>query len=288
MSMIKPIVKDLIHLSSWPIGCSSVPWAVCLAAALLIFVAGTTCAVAGESHNKTDQQNNKAQLSAAQHHLLKKLKKIDKRSLAIKDLTADYKQLRYSPLLKKPLVTHGKLLARPPVVLWASEGKNPVKMRINDKTLRILYLKPNVEEVYPIDSRLAALAASPLPELSATRKLFIISKGKISDLPAPPKGVKILVIRLEPKGKKLAKHVDHVQVMLDVKNGVIMAMEIVNVGGGKTIMLFSKIKMNTGLKDKQLKLNAPEDVKVVYPLKGKNQNNNDQENQKGNHDGNEK
>src|SRR5690625_2853782 len=206
--MIKPQAKYSINRVSRPLGFFSVPLAACLGV-LLVIIFSATCAVASDSNQKA-KPSGQSQLSPAQRKLLKKLKKIDKKAAAIKDLTASYKQLVYSPLLKKPLVTNGKLWAKPPVILWASQGQNPTRMRIDGKKLKIFYIKPNVVEVYPIDSRLAASAASPLPELSAMRKLFKLSRGKIKGLPKPPKGAKVLVVRLEPKEKKLAKHVARV------------------------------------------------------------------------------
>ncbi len=55
-------------------------------------------------------------------------------------------------------------------------------------------------------------------------------------------------------------------VLIDAEHGYILAFELVDSDGEKTVIRFSNVKVNTGIAEGALKLELPAGVKTVRPL----------------------
>lgn len=187
-----------------------------------------------------------------------RLDAIDRKAGDIIDLTASFEQEKHSPLLKKPLVSKGTVRAKGSAMLWTTDSPRKTVMRVDPKSLQILYVDDKVLEVYPVDGKLAQLAASPLPRLSLLREQFTIEK--INDQND------VLTLTLKPGDEKLKEHVDQVVVTIDVASAVIRAFELTDPDGERTVIRFSDHRINTGLDDASLELTPPAGTKVVRPL----------------------
>ncbi len=187
-----------------------------------------------------------------------RLAAIDRKPDEITDLTASFEQEKHSPLLKKPLVSKGTVRAKGAAMLWTTDSPRKTVMRVDPKSLQILYMDDKVLEVYPVDGKLAQLAASPLPRLSLLREQFTIEK--IDDQND------VLTLTLKPGDEKLKEHVDQVVVAIDKTSAVIRAFELTDPDGERTVIRFSDHRINTGLDDASLELKPPAGTKVVRPL----------------------
>ena len=188
------------------------------------------------------------------------LKEIDRRAGEIKDLTADFEQEKQSPLLKKPLVSKGVVRAKGAAMLWDTASPHPTRMRVDGESLQLLYVDQKVLEIFPLQGKLAQLAASPLPRLKVLQDQFKIEGGQASE------GVQTFI--LTPTDAKLAEHVDQVIVAIDTRTAVISRFQLTDPDGEKTVIRFSNHKLNTDLPDAALQINAPEGTKTVRPLDG--------------------
>src|SRR6478735_3538617 len=95
--------------------------------------------------------------------LAARLVEIDRRASAITDLTADFAQEKFTPLLRKPLVSKGVIRVRGAAMVWDTRTPEPTRMRIDPQEIRLYYPRQNTVEVFPMDRQLGSLAASPLP-----------------------------------------------------------------------------------------------------------------------------
>ena len=190
---------------------------------------------------------------------LNRLDACDAKVAAIKDLTATFEQKKFSPLLKKPLVSRGTIRAKGDAMLWLSDTPEPTRLRIDGTSLQLLYVNQKTLEVYPLKGKMASMAASPLPRLATLREKFDLS----ADPHAKPGTLAVL---LTPKDAELKQFVDTVRVTLDEAAGVVRIFELTDPDGERTEITFTDPKPNTGLTEKDLALDVPPGTKTTRPL----------------------
>lgn len=190
---------------------------------------------------------------------------VDARAGKIADLTAEFEQKKFTPLLKKPMVSSGTVKAKGSAMLWDTRAPEPTMMRVDEKEVRIFYPNQKIVEVYPLEGQLSALAASPLPRLASLIPHFRFAAAKGADLGEEERADR-LVVELTPIDKSLREHVDHVTVLIDAERGFILAFQLIDADGERTVIRFTNVKTNGKLDDGKLELKLPEGVKTVRPL----------------------
>jgi outer membrane lipoprotein-sorting protein len=197
------------------------------------------------------------------------LKDIDQRAAMTADLAGRFTQEKHTALLRKPLVSSGRIRMKGSVVRWDTEQPEPGVLHSDGREIRLYYPKQSVVEVYPIDRRLSDLAASPLPRLDALRQYFRIEALPADRAPKDERGdANRLSLRLTPANDYLAQHVEEVRVTLDVAAAYVVRVEMDDADGDRTVIRFGDVKTNTGLKDLELNLVLPPGTKVSRPLEG--------------------
>jgi outer membrane lipoprotein-sorting protein len=194
------------------------------------------------------------------------LQAINAHGQAIKDLTADFVQEKQSPLLRKPLVSRGRIAARGDTSLWQTDTPEPTQMTCDPHLLRLYYPNRKVVEEYPITTRLGVLAASPLPGLDVILQNFTVSPDAGDGLQAPSGASAVVAVRMDPANDDVRRYIDHARVLLDSQRGLVLSFEMVDPDGERTLIRFSNIKTDNGLNVDAVKLQLPADVKIVQPL----------------------
>src|SRR6476661_7617987 len=143
-----------------------------------------------------------------------RLDDIDRRAGEVRDLTARFEQQKFTALLKKPLVSSGRVRMKGSVVRWDTETPEPAVLHSDGREIRMFYPRQRVVEVYPIDKRITDLAASPLPRLAALREHFRIEAARPAAGHAgggrDENKTDRVSIRLTPTDSFLKEHVDQV------------------------------------------------------------------------------
>jgi outer membrane lipoprotein carrier protein len=196
--------------------------------------------------------------------LAAQLDDIDRRAGRAKDLSGRFTQEKHTALLKKPLVSSGRIRMKGAVVRWDTESPEPTVLYSDGREIRMYYPKQATVEVYPIDRRLGDLAASPLPRLDILRRHFRIERA--ADAPRDDRTVEL---KLTPTDESLAQHVDEVRVTLDVPAAAVTRVEMLDADGDRTVIRFTDLRTNTGIRDGELDLSVPAGTKVSRPLEGK-------------------
>jgi hypothetical protein len=189
--------------------------------------------------------------------LADELVRIDSVASKVEDLTADFEQRKYSPLLRDPLITRGTIRAKGAALIWRSEEPEVTRTRVTLDRLQIFYARQNVVEEYPIAGKLGALAASPLPRLATLRERFTITRDAGDNFAAAEGGDR-LTLRLDPIDAEVKQYVGHIRVLLDMARGLVLSFEMVDPDGERTTISFTP--------DAELELGAPKDAKFVKPL----------------------
>lgn len=193
---------------------------------------------------------------------------IDARGADIRDLSADFTQEKHTPLLKKPLVSTGRILIKGSASLWNTVQPEPTIMRIDNKEVRLFYPRQKVVEVYRTDERMGSLAASPFPRLSVIKEHFTFERVPAKSLMPDADESKFLALRMKPTQEELRKHIDEVTVVLEIATGFVQRAQTIDTDGDRMVLSFSKLQINTGLKDSDLELNLPPGVAITHPLEG--------------------
>jgi outer membrane lipoprotein carrier protein len=196
--------------------------------------------------------------------LAAQLDDIDRRAGQARDLSGRFTQEKHTALLKKPLVSSGRIRMKGAVVRWDTESPEPTVLYSDGREIRMYYPRQATVEVYPIDRRLGDLAASPLPRLDILRRHFRIERA-----PDAPRDGKTVELKLTPTDESLAQHVDEVRVTLDVPSACVTRVEMLDADGDRTVIRFTDVRTNTGVKDGELELTVPAGTKVSRPLEGK-------------------
>ena len=131
-----------------------------------------------------------------------KLADVDARAGQIRDYAARFEQRKYTALLRKPLVSTGRVRSVGAVVRWDTETPEPSVLFVEGAEVRTYYPKQKLEERFPLDRRMADLVASPVPRLATLRQGFAFAaldpaavRKEVADL--PPAGDEVAV-RLLP------------------------------------------------------------------------------------------
>ena len=194
-----------------------------------------------------------------------RMTKIDQRAQAIVDLSADFEQQKFTPLLKKPMTSSGTVKAKGAAMFWDTRAPSPTLMRVDEKQISLYYPQQKTLEIYPIAGDLAALASSPLPHLSMLLDHFKFAPSAAKDMGAADDDAH-LALRLTPLDEDIRKHIDHVTVLIDAGHGFILAFELIDGDGERTVIHFSNVKTNTGMPDDALQIALPAGTKTVHPL----------------------
>ena len=197
--------------------------------------------------------------------LAKQLDATDARAAKIQDFTSDFRQEKFTALLKKPLISSGKIRVSANVIRWDTQKPEPAVLYSDGREVRMYYPGQKLLEIYTIDQRLGDLAASPLPRLSTLRQHFTIerSEGKAFK---PSKDRQTLALRLVPREETLREHVAHVDVLLDSEAAHILELEITDADGDRTHVTFSNVRLDTGVTPADLELSVPADTTISRPL----------------------
>ena len=195
-----------------------------------------------------------------------KLTEIDARAAKVRSLSADFEQQKFTALLRKPLISSGRVRVRGQVMRWDTIKPQASVLYIDAHEARVYYPDQKALEIYPLDSRLGELAASPLPRLAELRSRFAFEQVPVTELNASADAAHFVALKLTPTDESLRKYVSQVRVLLDTENAHIVVAEVIDGDGERTVLSFKNVQINPDVGD--LELRVPAGTKVSHPLEG--------------------
>lgn len=198
----------------------------------------------------------------------KRLAAVDAKMAAVVDLRAEFEQRKNTAMLKKPMVSRGTLLCKGETVMWKTLTPRRTDMLVADGTVTILYPTDKLAETYPVGSRFRDAAGGPLPRLSSLKENFDLAeldaKVMAEELGAARPADRIAV-ELTPKSDELKKHIASIRVLIDESVPCADRVVIRDPDGEETELRFTDVRINTGMKDGELKLTLPPGTKTSSP-----------------------
>ena len=198
--------------------------------------------------------------------LWKKLDEIDAKAGEIKRLSANFEQEKHTALLRKPLVSSGRVRINGDEMRWETQQPQQSVLLIDAHEAKMYYPEQKTLEIYPLDKRLAELAASPLPRLAVLKDRFAIGRMAIKELDPNASPAKYLALRLVPTDPELLEHVREIRVLLDISSAYIVKAEVTDSDGDRTVLSFKDVQVNMDVGE--LKLTVPSGTVVTHPLEG--------------------
>jgi outer membrane lipoprotein-sorting protein len=194
-----------------------------------------------------------------------RLAALEQKFAAVKDVRADFEQHKKTAMLKKPMVSKGRLAGQEDVVLWETREPRESTMRVTAKEVQILYPHDRLLEIYTLDARFAETAGGPIPRLSTLAHRFEISELPPRDLGAPADDQGLLALHLAPKAPEVKRHIQSVRVLLDESIPAATRIIITDPDGDQTEIQFTNIRINTDITDADLHLERPEGTRISRP-----------------------
>ncbi len=190
-------------------------------------------------------------------HLWDQLQKLEDRRGAVEDLSARFVQERFTPLLRKPIRSEGTVRLKSTQMRWEVLEPTRSVVHLSDAELRIYLPEDRLVEVYPAQSR-AGWTWGLAPEAEALARA-----GRLERLDADADEC---AVRMTPRDEAMRRHVDHMDITLDVASGLVRRVKLVEGEGNVTVITFADMAINTGLKDEDVALVLPDDVTISRPL----------------------
>ena len=175
-------------------------------------------------------------------------------------VAATFRQEKFTPLLRRPLLSTGRVVSRGDVSLWTTTAPHRSTMRVTPAEIRIYYPDQQTVEVYPVQGQMAALAATPLPRLAVLRRFFAFAEL--------PSDADALSLELTPSTPDLRQHVRSVRVTLDRHTGTIRRAETTDADGERTVLTFTAVDLHAAVTDADLALTVPLGTRETHPLAG--------------------
>ena len=202
------------------------------------------------------------------------LETLDERTARIEDLTARFTQEKHSILLRKPFVSKGRVSVRKGKVKWETNAPRASVLLVSDRSARLYDPQAGRVEVYPLNAGLAAIIGTPMPRFDRLRESFLIERApsergarptERGDTPSERESG-LIVLKLSPRDEKLAEHIRSIIVWIDPEIPAATALEMTDAEGDRTVITFSRIKLDQGLDDEDFVLDLADDVVVEYPM----------------------
>lgn len=197
---------------------------------------------------------------AADKPLRDKLSQLDERSQKIEDLTANFTEQKFTVMLKKPLVSKGRVKVMGSRTRWDTTEPHATTLFTDDKQIALYFPSRKTAEIYSINHRLRPLIVSPVPRLATLERHFHIEQ--VGDTPS----AEFLRLRLTPKDDALAEFIDEVHVDVNLSTGVAHRFELIDPDDDRTVIEFTDIRINVALTDEDVAWNFPPNTRIVRPL----------------------
>lgn len=232
---------------------------------ILAVVAGAAlCEASWAQEGVSAREGVKAEENRGGTELDRRLDEIDVRLESVKTLKARFEQRKFTPILKKPLVSSGKVAVLGERTLWETQRPNQSVMLTDSRQLRVYYPDQKVIEVYELGEDVRGFSGSPLPRIAPLRAMFEISEGRGDG--KRPRDEDVLVLELLPKGETLKKHVERVRVEIDTRVPCARRIEITDIDGERTEIEFRDVTLNAKVDEDEVVLKAPAGTREVWPL----------------------
>ena len=190
------------------------------------------------------------------------LARFDQVQSSVRSLSADLTRTTASPLFKEPKVAKGRLyLSKPSSVLWEFDSPEPMRFLIAGNAYTGYYPerkraeRQNIQRYSEQIFRFLGVGQTS----SELRRTYDLSLGSA----AAEDGKGTVVLVLEPRRRRVRKHVEDVRLTIDAATYLPVRLDYSTAGGGKEQVSFRNVRVNPDLSASLFRLELPPDVVVT-------------------------
>lgn len=191
------------------------------------------------------------------------LVRLDEKAHQLRDLRADFEEHKFTKILKRPLVSKGRVTATSAGTRWETLQPFASTTVIGSSEMRIYYPDRKTVEVYPLGAEIGRLFVSPMASITELRGSYTI--GPAGDSVDDPREV---AIELVPRDAAHARYVRGLRIYFDRASLLVTKVVVTGSEGDRSELRFSNVRINTGMDDRVMKLDLPPETKVVFPQGG--------------------
>jgi outer membrane lipoprotein-sorting protein len=204
--------------------------------------------------------------SEAQHlQFQRRLQSVDSIAARVKDVKANFKQERKTPLLKRPMTSSGVVQSVAGVIRWDTREPYPSAMVISKDLVELYYPADALIELYPLGQNMRGIVGSPIPRLGILRRQFTIGPLAGDSLLQGADDPAMLGIELRPLSADLRNHLTAIHMLIIESQGIVARLRVIGLDGEETDITFSDVQINSGLDSRALRLETSSDVRRVWP-----------------------
>ena len=89
------------------------------------------------------------------------------RIAGVQAISGEFVQTRYTPMLRKPMVSSGRIRMAGGVMRWDTEKPSKSVLLIDQEGAKVYLPEQSLLEIYSIDAQTLRMASSPVPDLAA-------------------------------------------------------------------------------------------------------------------------
>ena len=188
---------------------------------------------------------------------------IDAQQRKIETLTADFAQKKETRIVKKPLLSSGKVkFKRPDRIYWHYKEPEEMEVAVSGKGVWIYYPGSLRAEKYHLGSH-HRVRQSLEPLLAIFQKTFgQLSAGYAMVYEGLETG-RFHHFRLQPRDEKIQKFLTGVDLRIDKTSGAIIRFIMIEANGDRLNLEFKNLQMNLPLTDDDLNIKIPPSVKMM-------------------------
>ena len=178
----------------------------------------------------------------------------------VQTYSADFTQQKFTPLLRDPIESQGKVRIVPGFARWDTQPPYDSTMVVAGTELKMYYPQQNSLEVYELGDRLESLASSPVPQVEMLQEYFELESSAWNDDRSK------LELTLTPKRDEMKDALVEAKVSFDAERGVLDRLEMTDADDETTVLTFREVQLNPEIDRSSLELEVPEGTQVVHPL----------------------
>ncbi len=194
------------------------------------------------------------------------LQRFDRAQAAIRTLRAEFTEVARSELLKEPLVARGELfMTKPDAVMWRYTAPEVAQFLIaRDEYVGYFPARKQAErrDIHRWRDQIFRYfgVGQASAELRQTYAIRLDSAGPAAGRP--------VVLVLEPRKRRLQRHIASIRFWLDPERYLPVQIEYEDADGNRRVVRFEKIEINPELSASLFRIEIPNDVTVTTGFAG--------------------
>lgn len=188
------------------------------------------------------------------------IQELQQASESIEDVTASFRQIRHTPLLRRPLESRGRIHLNDEVMVWETEEPHRSTMSVSDEEMRIYYPDDALLEIYPLSAGYAGLNAAPL-----LRPQQLLERFDIQSIERNEADASLLSLHLSPTHENLRRRLASVVLDVEADTAIVRRGEMTTPDGERTEVHFADVQVNTGRQIDDVTRDIPSGTDVVRP-----------------------